>query len=181
MQPNDRLSGAVEALLEELTQQQQEVAETKKTINMLRRRMGEEPMFTDIEESRNHFSGPLRPDEYYGKPLATAMQSFLERGGGKRAVLPEDILKGLEQGGFDFKGAGWKDSDRLRNLAVALAKNTKTFHRLPNGLYGLRVWYDEAILKKSEKVRQGAVDKAASDTAETTEEEESIETTEAGK
>ena len=149
MHDTEKLNAAIDVLLDQLQQQQQEVEDTKKTINSLRRRMNEPPMFTDIESGQTS-GGSLRTDEYYGKPLATAVQLYLERG--KQPLMPEEILKGLEQGGFDFRSVGWKDSDRLRSFAIALSKNPK-FHRLPTGRYGLRTWYDEAVLKRSEKTR----------------------------
>jgi hypothetical protein len=82
----------------------------------------------------------VRRDEYYGKPFATAAQLYLQRR--KQACMPDEILKGLEDGGFDFRALGWKDGDRLRSLAISLAKNNKVFHKLPNGTFGLVDWYE---------------------------------------
>jgi len=135
---SEKLNAAVEVLLEQLEKQTQEVADTKKTINALLARMGKEPMFEDVMPER--VGGNIRPDEYYGKPLATAAQQYLERR--KQACSAEEILTGLEEGGFDFRAQGWKDNDRLRSLAISLAKNTKTFHRLPNKTFGLFDWYE---------------------------------------
>jgi len=42
----------------------------------------------------------------------------------------------------------------LRRLAISLAKSSKTFHRLPNGTFGLTAWYDAAAIggkKRAEK------------------------------
>lgn len=74
--------------------------------------------------------------------------------------MPEEILKGLEAGGFDFRAVGWKDNDRLRSLAIGLSKNPK-FHKLPSGPYGLTSWYDEAILKKPSERRKKKLGTAA--------------------
>jgi hypothetical protein len=169
MDEKQKLSGAIEVLLDQLKQQQQELDGTKTMINMLRRRMGEDPMFNDIGGDASLSQGELRPDAYYGKPLATAVQSHLERF--KRTMLPEDILKGLEAGGYDFRGAGWKDNDRLRSLAIALSKNPK-FHKLPGGQYGLTSWYDEVVLKKAEKAEKAGRAQAAADSQETADEAE---------
>jgi hypothetical protein len=46
----------------------------------------------------------------------------------------------------------WKKDDRLRSLALSLAKNTGAvgkFHKLKNGSFGLRSWYDADFLKKA--------------------------------
>jgi len=141
---NDKLSGAIEVLVEQLGQQMQQVAETKKMINALRQRMGEEPLFADVAVEQVG-AGPARADQYYGKPLATAAQEYLERR--KQACSADEILKGLEQGGFDFDALGWKEN-RMRSLAMSLAKNTKAFHRLPNGYFGLLSWYDEKTIRR---------------------------------
>lgn len=69
----------------------------------------------------------------------------------KVAVTHDEVLKALEQGGFDFDALGWKKDNRARTVAMSLAKNTAIFHRLPNGMFGLKKWYEEAIAKKAKK------------------------------
>jgi hypothetical protein len=140
---DERLQGAVEVLLEELAGQEKQVAETKKMINGLMRRMGQEPRFDEAALS----DGPgfkIRTDAYYTKPLATAVQMFLQQR--REPATAQEILRGLLQGGFEFKG--WKEEDRLRLLASSIGKNTKTFHKVPNGAFGLAEWYD---LKEEEE------------------------------
>jgi hypothetical protein len=154
MADNSKLKDAVEVLLEQLSEQEREVRETKKTINMLSRRMGEEPPFDGIDEVNSYVGGAIRPDEYYGKQLLAAVQMFLERGN-KRARSGEEILNALVQGGFDFAAQGWRENDRLRSLSIALAKNPQVIHKLPNGTFGLRAWYDESMLKKARAARDG--------------------------
>ena len=139
------LSPAVEALRDQLREQLAEADETKKMINSLLKRMGEEPEFTEFsgsdlgqrETSRPSVGG--RADQYYGKPFATAAQEYLERR--RQACSAEEILRGLEQGGFDFRQLNWKEDDRKRSLAISLAKNNQKFHKLPNNTFGLVVWY----------------------------------------
>ena len=143
---DSKLTAALEVLMEQLAAQVREVAETKRTINGLCRRMGEDPQFADEEE---RIGGTIRSDAYYGKPLATAVQLYLERD--KQAHPADDILRALEQGGFDFRALDWGENDRARILAISLAKNNVTFHKLPNNTFGLRGWYDDAILKRAEK------------------------------
>ncbi len=145
---NERLTAAVEALQEELVSKMQEVSETKKMINSLMKKMGEEPLYTDVDVP--DAAGTTRPDMYYGKPLQTAARMFLERR--KTACVAEEIMKGLQAGGFDFSSLDWKENDRLRLFAVTLGKNSQVFHRLPNGTVGLLEWYPTVVKKeKSEK------------------------------
>jgi hypothetical protein len=153
-----KLEGAIEALLEELQTQMNKVAETKKTINTLLRLLGKEPQFPDeAAEQASSASLRVRPDQFYGRALATSVEEFLENRKkltGEQACLPSEILVALEQGGFDFKAQGWKDDDRLRSLSITLAKNQK-FHRLPNGTYGLLSWYPNVAAKRERSGKAG--------------------------
>jgi hypothetical protein len=146
---SDRLSAAIEELEAQLQEQQQEVANTKKLINSLLKRMGQEPRYTDVSVEKG---GAIRDDEFYGKPLATAVQMYLERR--HQAIPAEDILSGLEKGGFNFKALEWSDNARFRNLVISLAKNSATFHRLPNGSFGLTAWYDAATIAASKRAKK---------------------------
>ncbi len=142
----DELGPAITALQRKLEEQLQAVADTKRTINMLLKLSGQKPLFPDTDRES---SGAVRTDQFYGKGLATSAAEYLALR--KQACQPDDILKALEAGGFDFDILGWKPDDRLRSLAISLAKNTGTsgkFHRLKNGTFGLRSWYDEDFLRK---------------------------------
>lgn len=143
----DELGPAVTALQRKLDEQLQAVGDTKRTINMLLKMSGQEALYPDADSERG---GSVRADQFYGKGLATSAAEYLAMR--KQACQPEEILRGLEAGGFDFDVMGWKPDDRLRSLAISLAKNTGSagkFHRLKNGTFGLRSWYDEDFLKKA--------------------------------
>src|SRR6185503_1569651 len=131
----------IETLLEE-------VSKLKKTANMVADLAGQSPLYADVEEDSKAV-GPTRADAYYGKPLATAVREYLEFR--RKAVPAENILKGLEQGGFDFEALGWSPTTRLRALAMSMAKNTAVFHRLPNNTWGLLAWYPAATERRTEK------------------------------
>jgi hypothetical protein len=53
---------------------------------------------------------------------------------------------------------GWKKEGRLRSLAMSLAKNTVTFHRLPSGAFGLVEWYPNAKPRKKRSPASGTDD-----------------------
>jgi hypothetical protein len=135
------LSPAVDALRNQLQEQMAEVIETKKMINSLLKRMGEDQEFPEAEvgQMQIRLNGASRPDLYYGKPFAVAVQEYLERR--KQACSAEEILKALEHGGFDFRPLGWQEKTRMRNVAISLAKNSVKFHKLPNNTFGLLAWY----------------------------------------
>jgi hypothetical protein len=143
----DQLEPAIVALQQKLNEQQRGVADTKRTINMLLKMSGKTPLYADDDEES---SGSVRADQFYGKGLATSAAEYLSMR--KQACQPDEILRALEAGGFDFDLMNWKQNDRLRLLALSLAKNTGAqgkFHRLKNGSFGLRSWYDEDFLKKA--------------------------------
>lgn len=144
---DQKLSAAIEVLMEQLEEEITAVNETKKMINALRKRNGEKPLFNDVDLPRSQ--NISRPDIFYGKPFSTAAREFLDFR--RRACSTDEILSGLEQGGFDFEAVGWKEKDRLRSLAISLAKNSAIFHRLPNGTFGLLSWYPDMAKPKKEK------------------------------
>jgi hypothetical protein len=161
---NNELLPAIVVLQKKLEGQLLEVSETKKLINMLLKTMGKPPLF----EEESGFSGAIRADQFYGKQLATAAAEYLEMR--KQACQPIDILQGLQDGGYDFEVMGWKKGDELRMLALSLAKNNLKFHKLKNGSFGLKAWYDEDFLKKAGK--QKAANAAAAATMDAADEQE---------
>jgi hypothetical protein len=138
----------------------EEVSKLKKTANMIADMAGQSPIYADVDE-QSRAVGPTRPDAYYGKPLATAVREYLEFR--RQAVPVEDIQKGLAQGGYDFSSMGWPKGGTLRYLAISIAKNTNVFHKLPNGMWGLNVWYPEATEKKKAKAKSRARTSAEDD------------------
>lgn len=91
----------------------------------------------------------VRPDEFYGKSVLTAARMYLEKR--KQAASAADVLKALQDGGFDFSTLDWDSSNLLRPLSMSMSKNTAIFHRLPNGMWGLAGWYPDAVSKKKGK------------------------------
>lgn len=157
------LDSAIAELTDKLQNQMNEISETKRAINVLLRMTGKEPMFPDENPEQVRTAMNIAPDQYYGRKLATVVQEYLEnrkKATGKQAIDVAEILKALETGGFDFKGQGWKDNDRLRALSISLAKNTKVFHRLPNGMFGLLAWYPEATKQRERNAEQATAEQA---------------------
>jgi hypothetical protein len=142
---------AIDALVGRIEAKTKELAELKRTVNVLSRESGEGPVFPEEDLSAVGGSGiaGIRLDQFYGKSPTVAAREFLEIR--NRAVSAEDILAALERGGFDFEGQGWKKPDRLRSLSISLSKNSLIFHRLPNGTYGLVKFYPEIKGEKSRK------------------------------
>jgi len=150
----DELGPAVTVLQRKLDEQLQAVADTKRTINMLMKMSGLDAIYPEGDGER---SGSVRADQFYGKGLATSAAEYLAMR--QQAAQADEIFRGLKAGGFDFDLLGWKEEDRVRSLAMSLAKNTGgagKFHRLKNGSFGLRAWYDEDFLKKAAAASESA-------------------------
>ena len=154
---NQQFQAAIDVLLEQLESEVAAVANTKRTINSLCKRIDQPEMFPEVETDSERIgrSVRVRPDQFYGKKLATVISEYLRMRG--QACRVEEIIAGLKEGGFDFKtGAGWADEKGYnRSMAMAMVKNSKTFHRLPNGTFGLPAWYPEAT-----RARRAAADSA---------------------
>lgn len=136
----DPKQAVIDELLAHLEDLAHDMADTKRTINSLLRRMGQPVKFKDVEpEAIGGGSATFRPDQFFGKPLSTAAREVIEARG--QAITALDVLSALEQGGFDFDATGWKKNDRLRSLSITLTKNSQTFVKLPSGTFGLRAMY----------------------------------------
>lgn len=144
------MSEAAKKTIDELEERRQhqlaEVARTERTINDLLSHIGEPPRYSDTVVGQPAVNtGPrlnITRGQFYGKALATAVREFLSA----QKPIPaksEEILEALDAGEFDFAALGWKKDTRLRALAMSLAKNTATFHRLPSGTFGMKEWYPD--------------------------------------
>ena len=158
----EHLRETIKHFEQKLETQLQEVIYTKKVINDLHREIGEPEPYQDGEMvvTRKKGIGVLRPDQFYGKPLATVVKEILEMKGEPSTV--NDICDILSTGGYDF---GSKDLTNARvGVGVSLSKNP-AFHRLPDKKnYGLKEWYPEVKNKKTKTQKE-----------ESNENEESIE------
>jgi hypothetical protein len=140
---------AIAALEQQLAEQNRTVLETKRSINLLLKMGGQNPRYTEEDVPSG---GWVRPDQFYGKSLTAAAAEYLAMR--KQACSPAEIVRALEAGGFDFDLHPWSKDDRVRPFAISLAKNTGSetgkFHKLKNGSFGLKAWYEEDFLKKAD-------------------------------
>ncbi|MEI9475191.1 MAG: hypothetical protein WCO26_01250 [Deltaproteobacteria bacterium] len=126
---------AIQKIQGDLDKLMVEVNKKKNVINEIYGILGQ-PAPYEIEGDTG--TKPLRPDQFYGKAFATAATEFLQRK--RHACTAEEIYDGLKEGGFKFP---WEESDRLRSVAISLAKNSTLFHKLPNNTFGLLAWYPD--------------------------------------
>lgn len=143
---NEVLVKAVKKIQDDLDKLLVEVKKKKSVINEIYEIMGQPPPYKIEGESETQV---IRPDQFYGRPFATAASEFLQMR--KHACTGEEIYNGLKEGGFNFP---WPENVRLRNVAISLAKNTYLFHRLPNGTFGLLAWYPDIEPKRKRGVKE---------------------------
>jgi hypothetical protein len=63
------------------------------------------------------------------------------------AAQVAEIYEALIKGGYQFQAKN--DEVARQSLRNSLAKNTVTFHKLPNGRFGLLSWYPNAKAPKA--------------------------------
>jgi hypothetical protein len=150
---DDKLRDALDVLAGRVEAKAKELADLKRMVNGLAREAGMEAPYPDADVTDNTTLGAaIRSDQFYGKSPIVAAREYLEMRG--RAVAPDEVVRALERGGFDFDAQGWDEKMRLRNLSISMGKNTAIFHRLPNGTYGLVKFYPAIQAEKKQK-RQG--------------------------
>ncbi len=132
----------IDDLEAQLQDQLAKVLATKKALNILYTMIGEEPPYDEAIEERKTKTTTKR-DEYFNKPLATAVRMFLEKKG--EAATVTEIIDELKSGGYDFGNERFAD----KNLRISLAKNTALFAYLKaNDSFGLRKAYGLRIKEK---------------------------------
>lgn len=142
---SDHFEQTIAEMQKTLADQEAEVLKTKEMINRIREYAGKPPLYSDAELRTSSQIGITRSDQFYGKPLAGSARSILEMrdasGAGPAAV--RQLYESLIEGGYHFDTKS--EANSIRSLRVSLSKNIAVFHKLPNGEFGLRVWYGNKV------------------------------------
>ncbi len=163
---SEELQGAIRVLQRKLAEQEKTVANTKRLINQLSVEAGMQPLYLEAELHEGSGGRAIHGDRFYGQPLSTAVRELLEmrKAGGSGPASVNEIYDALIQGGYQFEA---KDEDNSkRGLRISLTKNSVTFHRLPNGKYGLLTWYPNVKQPKVGEAKNGG-ETSVSDETET--------------
>src|SRR5688572_435868 len=94
---------AINKLNDDIGLKEAELRELKRTVNRLCGYAGMPPQYADADEATNSRSvASIRPDQFYGQPLASAIRDYLEmrRASGLGAAKVREIFDALKQGGF---------------------------------------------------------------------------------
>jgi hypothetical protein len=131
-----------------------QITELRITVNSICKLVGRDPMFADVSAAAIAAGAPaptaneltIKNDLFVGKPLAGAAKTYLDmrykRAGESSPASVDEIHTALVAGGFEFPTRDIEN--QKRGLAVSLTKNSYSFRRLNNGLYGLVEWYGAA-------------------------------------
>ncbi len=147
---SDAIPKAISELQDQVRALEEEASQVKVTINLLCKRAGLDPIYADTGGSDADVSS-IRADTFYGQALNTAVREYLSmrRNASLGPATVREIYDALMTGGYQFNAKN--DDNAMRSLRIALSKSTHTFHRLPNGSYGLLSWYPAAKAEKPTK------------------------------
>jgi hypothetical protein len=144
------LDQTIADLQEEVRLKESELIHTKRMVNSLCARAGRSLVYPDSELEQQKHIGSIRSDQFYGRPLAVCVREILEmrRLMNQGASPLDDIMSALKKGGYELGSISGDEDGQRRGVAISLAKNTAVFHRLPNGYFGLSVWYSDVKERK---------------------------------
>ncbi len=142
------LDDAIEEIVAEIGTMEAAVRDKKRTVNTLCGVAGREEMYT-LDTPEAALPTRVRPDQFYGQPLASAVRTILEmrRQQNLGAATVNEVFDALTAGGYQFNTKS--DDVARQSLRNSLSKNTVTFHKLPNGRFGLLGWYPNVKPAKS--------------------------------
>lgn len=138
---SDHVRKTIEQIVHQIEEQERDLVANKRMVNSLCTMIKEPAIYSDEALAVGRSAGPVRPDAYYGQPLQTALRMILERRhiSKQGPATVNELYQALVEGGYKFQ----TDNDEYakRGLYSTLTKATQTFHKLPNGSYGLLEWY----------------------------------------
>ena len=150
------LSQAIEELMAEVTTEEAATRKKKETVNTLCGVEGRPPAYV-LTHAADSIPTKIRPDQFYGQPLASAVRTILEmrKAQDLGAATVNEIHEALVAGGYQFQTKS--DEVARQSLRNSLSKNTTTFHKLPNSRFGMLSWYPNAKPAKTASASNGNV------------------------
>lgn len=163
------LESAINSLYSEMESINSRLSEIKRSINILSVLNGKQAPFSETDFNSLALIGSVRPDQFFGKALATSVKEFLKMNG--RAMTAQEIYEGLKNGGYEFTG-NKSEKIQSRNLSISLSKNSNDFvYVKSSNAYGLWEFYPEKQKErekqKNAKTEQNTEVKNESETEET--------------
>lgn len=131
----------IDKIQDQILKLEDQIITKKKLVNQLCEVDGEAPLYPDTESASSVISTTIRPDHFFGRPLATVVKEILEgrKSRNKGAISLNDLFEILKSGGFQFDAKDEQASKR--GVAITIGKNP-AFLKVPNnGYIGLAEWY----------------------------------------
>jgi hypothetical protein len=138
-------------------------ADCERTINTLCKEAGYPPRYQDTATSTIKVT-QISDDTFYGQKQTPAMRLYLEmrKAQGLGPATAREIYEAIKSGGYVFEA---KDAEvALVGMRALLRTQPNVFHRLPQGTWGLTVWYPDAKKPKEDlkpKKKKATAKKAA--------------------
>ena len=170
----DTLKATYKLYEEKLQELFNQVADTKKMLNMLAKDMGESIPYEEVAPEGVGGAAKVKPDQFFNQPLATAVREYLKLR--KSAVEWAEIVRALREGGFDLA----KTRQAEDEARMTILRNTANFVLVGNNNFGLKSWYPERREKasadeggKAKKGKKGQTKDAKNDNLEANKEKTS--------
>jgi hypothetical protein len=160
---NDAFAKVIAELQEQMRPLELQLIEKKKLINQLCAAGGDALLYPDVGEVSAVSSSAIRPDQFFGRALATVVREIMEgrKAQNKGAIPLDELFDQMKSGGFQFDNKN--EQIAKRNLSISLGKNA-VFIRVPNtGTWGLAEWYPNAKRAKPTDNAKGIKDEADDD------------------
>ena len=158
------LDDAIDEIVREVEKLETQLRDRKNTVNTLCGVAKREPLYV-LDDPTEAVPNRIRSDQFYGQPLASAVRTVLEmrKQQNMGAATVNEIFDALTAGGYTFNT---KNDDVARaSLRNSLAKNTVTFHKLPNSRFGMLSWYPNAKPAKAPAAGAGQVEEETTEEA----------------
>lgn len=161
----DHLDATIEMFREQLREQEEQARKTKRTINAICEQAGRPLLYPDADEDGPSGLDQIQADTFYGQRLNTSAKRVLEmrKAAGLGPAHVREIYDALVRGGYQFNAKTEKNA--MDSLRISLGKSSHTFHKLPNGQYGLLEWYPNVKQREANSKKITIEDAAESDAA----------------
>lgn len=136
-------------------------AELERTINHLCKEAGYPPRYTDTTSTNSLRVTQISDDTFYGMKQTPALRMYLEmrKAQGLGPAPTRELFDALKQGGYVFEAKS--DDIAMVGMRALLRTQPQVFHRLPQGTWGLTLWYPDAKKPKDEPKKKATTKKGA--------------------
>jgi hypothetical protein len=167
---SDAFNLAIEEIKKRIAEKESEISPLRITLNELCKLAGLPEEFPGLAASgisgkATKTSLTWKPDQFYGRPLATCVAEYFEardKMGLERPAMVDQVYEALLQGGFKFEGSTGSEANTKRAIKISLTKNTAQFVKLPDDSFSLKKWYNVRSPRKANGLKNEASEEVES-------------------